>query len=69
MCPPAQSAKLKIIYGLKVSKIADFSKVTHIVYMVGGCPQGGGGGQMPPPPPLNETLHVLISLSSKEICA
>ena len=61
VCPPAQSAKLKIIYGLKVSKIADldvFSKVTRIVYMVGGYPRGGGGGgggaasfqggQMPP---------------------
>ena len=56
-----QSAKLKIIYGLKVSKIADldiliFSKVTRIVYMVGGYPQGGaasfqGGANAPPPRP------------------
>ena len=36
MCPPAQSAKLKIIYGLKVSKIANldifFQSYTYSVY-------------------------------------
>ena len=42
MCPPAQSVKLKIIYGLKVSKIAVFFQ--SYTYMVGGYPCGGGGG-------------------------
>ena len=61
VCPPAQSAKLEIIYGLKVSNIADldifFQSYTYSVY--GWWPPSGGGGgaasfqggQMPPRPP------------------
>ena len=48
MCPPAQSAKLKIIYGLKVSKIADldifFQSYTYGVYGWWLPSMGGGGG-------------------------
>ena len=46
VCPPAQSAKLKIIYGLKVSKIADldifFQSYKYSVYGW-WLPSRGGG--------------------------
>ena len=45
VCPPAQSAKLKIIYGLKVSKIANldvfFQSYMYSVY--GWCLPSRGG--------------------------
>ena len=68
VCPPAQSAKLKIIYGLKVSKIADldifFQSYTYSVYGWWLPSRGGGqlaskGGANAPPPPLNETLLII----------
>ena len=47
VCPPAQSVKLKMIYGLKVSKIADldifFQSYTYSVYGW-WLPSRGGGG-------------------------
>ena len=72
MCPPAQSAKLKIIYGLKVSKIADldifFQSYMYSVYgwwlpLRGAASFQGGGANAPPaPPPPNETLMVIQSV-------
>ena len=52
MFPPAQSAKLKIMYGLKMSKIADLNTSTiqtfnMYMYDVCGYSQGGGGSQLP----------------------
>ena len=50
VCPPAQSAKLEIIYGLKVSNIADldifFQSYTYGVYGWWPPSGGGGGGQL-----------------------
>ena len=64
VCPPAQNVKLEIIYGLKVSRIADLDifvqSYTYSVYgwwLSWGGGGGGGvqlaskGGQMPPTPP------------------
>ena len=76
VCPPAQSTKLKIIYGLKVSKIADLDAfIQSYTYSVYGwwLPSGGaasfqGGGKCPPPPPPpNETLIRMYKAKCKQL--
>ena len=73
MFPPAQNAKLKLIYGLKTSKTCDLgnffqgklSTCTCIVYMNGGYSQRGGGGganAIPPPPPPKRNPGVISRL-------
>ena len=77
VCPSTQSAKLKVFYGLKVSKIADldifFQSYTYSVYGW-WLPSRGGqlaskGGQMPPSRPLlNETLMYEKCCHKKSEC-
>ena len=63
MSPTAHSAKLKLIYGSKMSKTAALDTLNilfvHacIACMDGGYSQGGGGASDPSCPPLNEILQ------------
>ncbi len=62
---PAQSAKLKIIYGLQVSKPANFG---HLMVTLRGQPAFRGGGWEYPNETPYDPYHIGENYSMKSFC-